>query len=445
MTTEDKIIYTIAATVVLAVVATLLWVAYIMYFEPSVEISRKPVLTATAAPTRPPEPTATPAPTKAVSTYKPVKATPTPVPPTPTPKAAPATPTPVPPSPTLAPTLTLEEQLVQSLHEPWAAKDWEKVIGIIEQILAISPGYDDMVQKLYAAHVNYGRDLAAEGRLEEAKMEFIRALHVKPNGGETLVELAALAGETPRPLPDLLPVEVTPTPKPPEAIPTLGPPTTTLIPPTDTPLPPTDTPLRPTDTPVPTPMPPPKSAFEILSHVGYEDTIGFLHVVGEIRNNADATGEFIEIVGTFYDEAGGVVGTSFTYTTIDLVPAGGKSPFEIVSEKPQGYHHYKLQVSDQRTSELPLAGLQILSHSSSADSIGFLHIVGEVQNNSGKDVEFVKIIATLYNAAGQVIGTGFTYTASDIIAIGQTSPFEIIFDRHEGMATYELQVEGEEL
>jgi micrococcal nuclease len=252
MTTADKIMYTIAAIVVLAVLVTVLWVVYVAYFEPTVEISRKPVLTATAAPTHPPKPTTTPAPTKAISTSKSVKATPTPVPPTPTQKAAPATPTSVPPSPTLAPTLAVEERLAQSLHEPWAAKDWEKVIGIIEQILTISPGYDDMVQKLYAAHVNYGRDLAAEGRLEEAKMEFTLALNVKRNGGEAVVELAALAGETPRPLPDLLPVEATPTPKPPEVIPTLGPPTATLILPTYTPLPPTDTPLRPTDMPVST-------------------------------------------------------------------------------------------------------------------------------------------------------------------------------------------------
>jgi len=109
----------------------------------------------------------------------------------------PAPVTPVPGTPT--PTLTLEEQLAQSLHEPWAAKDWEEVIRLVEQILAINPDYDDMKEKLYAAHVNYGRQLVAEGKLEEAKVEFIRALEVKPDGGEAMAELRALAGETPVP------------------------------------------------------------------------------------------------------------------------------------------------------------------------------------------------------------------------------------------------------
>jgi LysM repeat protein len=105
------------------------------------------------------------------------------------------------------PTLTVEEQLEQSLHEPWAAKDWEEVIRIVEQILAINPDYDDMNEKLYAAHVNYGRQLAAEGKLEEAKEEFTRALEIKPDGGEAIAELQALAaGETPVP-------SATPTPQ----------------------------------------------------------------------------------------------------------------------------------------------------------------------------------------------------------------------------------------
>ncbi len=108
----------------------------------------------------------------------------------PTPTTAPSTP---------APALTAVDQLAQSLHEPWAAKDWGRVISLIEQILALSPNYDDLTEKLYAAHVNYGQQLVAEGKLEEAKLEFTRALQVKPDGGEAIGELEALAGGPPAP------------------------------------------------------------------------------------------------------------------------------------------------------------------------------------------------------------------------------------------------------
>ena len=124
-----------------------------------------------------------------------------------TPVATPTdTPAPV-ATPTAMPPLTVEEQLEQSLHELWAAKDWEEAIGVIEQILDINPDYAAMTEKLYAAHVNYGRQLAAEGRLEEAKQEFTRALEINPDGGEAMAELQALAaGETPVP-------SATPTPQ----------------------------------------------------------------------------------------------------------------------------------------------------------------------------------------------------------------------------------------
>jgi len=102
---------------------------------------------------------------------------------------------------TPVPTLTVEEQLARSLDAPWTAQDWEEVIRLIEQILAMDPDYDDMTEKLYAARVNYGHKLAAEWRLEEAKEEFTRALAINPDGGEAIAGLQALAGETPVPLP----------------------------------------------------------------------------------------------------------------------------------------------------------------------------------------------------------------------------------------------------
>jgi len=103
-------------------------------------------------------------------------------------------------SATPTPTLTAKEQLEQRLDEAWAAANWEEVISLIEQILAISPDDDVATEKLYAAHVNYGYKLVAEGRLEEAKEEFSHALTVKPGGAEATAGLQQLAGGTPTPM-----------------------------------------------------------------------------------------------------------------------------------------------------------------------------------------------------------------------------------------------------
>jgi len=147
--------------------------------------------------------------------------------------------------PTSTPALTAE-QLEQRLHQAWAAasdddkraEEWGEVTGLIEQILADSPGDANMIEKLYAAHVNYGRQLVEEGRPEEAKAQFTRALEVKPDGGEAVAELGALSSEAPDQPPAALSVEATP--KPVEAAPTPAPlaPTATFPPPTATPIPP---------------------------------------------------------------------------------------------------------------------------------------------------------------------------------------------------------------
>jgi len=178
------------------------------------------------------------------------------------------------------------------LHAPWAAQDWEEVIGLVEQILDINPDCDDMVQKLYAAHVNYGRQFASEGSLEEAKMEFTRALDVKPDGGEAVVELWILAGRTPGPPIVPPPVEAT-------ARPTK----------TAAPIPPTLTPALCPSPPVTTVVPPPVQAQVVRVIDG--DTIevsigGKLYKVRYIGIDTPETGEWMAPEATAKNE--GLVG-----------------------------------------------------------------------------------------------------------------------------------------
>ena len=54
-----------------------------------------------------------------------------------------------------------------------------------------------------------------------------------------------------------------------------------------------------------------------------------------------------------------------------------------------------------------------------------MHIVGEVFNQASVTVNSVKIIATFYNANGQVIGTDSAYADPSDLAPGQRAPFDI--------------------
>jgi len=105
-----------------------------------------------------------------------------------------------------------------------------------------------------------------------------------------------------------------------------------------------------------------------------------------------------------------------------------------------------------QASELPIPqarispALEILSHQSYVDSLGWYHIVGEVQNNSDVPMEFVEVIAKLYDATHEVIGTKLTFTAPDMIFPGGKAPFDIIALRRSQWANikeYDLQVKGD--
>ncbi len=183
----------------------------------------------------------------------------------------------------------------------------------------------------------------------------------------------------------------------------------------------------------------------VLSDRSYTDDIEYTHVVGEVRNNTNTPVEFVEITATFYSKAGKVIATEYTYSALDIVPSGGKSPFEILEELPAAAARYKLNVDWDEADAAAPPGLKILSRSRYVDDIDLLHIVGEVKNTSSRRLEFVEVVATFYDGRGRVVATDFTYTSPENLRAGQTAPFEFVLT--EGNLTnarFELQVQGNE-
>jgi hypothetical protein len=178
---------------------------------------------------------------------------------------------------------------------------------------------------------------------------------------------------------------------------------------------------------------------EILSHSSYIYS-GWYHIVGEIRNNSSKPMEFVKIVATLYNDAEEVMGSDYTYTAIDVIPPGGKSPFQTGTDDWEGTTNYKLQAQG-REGSLPRQDIIIKSHKSKIDG-KWLHIIGEVENTGTTDAEFVKIVVTLYDISNIVIGYDYTYTRLDIVPPGGTSPFETGTDHWEGFDHYEIQVQA---
>jgi hypothetical protein len=203
----------------------------------------------------------------------------------------------------------------------------------------------------------------------------------------------------------------------------------------------------PSPTPLPMPTPTPTVAPtkpEILSHSSYIDSLGYFNVVGEVKNTLPSNIKYVKIVTTFYDAQKKVIGTSFTYTELDILKPNQKSPFELSSYPDKiDPASYKLKVSYSETNEEPFAGLTILSHNANIDDLGYHKIVGEVKNDGTKEATYVKVVCTYYSAGGEVIGTSFTYTDPEDIDTGDSAPFELSsYPRELRPSSYDLQVQG---
>jgi hypothetical protein len=85
-------------------------------------------------------------------------------------------------------------------------------------------------------------------------------------------------------------------------------------------------------------------------------------------------------------------------------------------------------------------GVHILSnHFSYVDSIGYLNIVGEVQNNTANHLRFVKIIVNIFNSRGQLIDSDFTYIYLDNLPAGEKTCFDISLEEPAGWSYYQFE------
>ena len=193
---------------------------------------------------------------------------------------------------------------------------------------------------------------------------------------------------------------------------------------------------------VPSTSPPMPAKLEAEGITTYFD-MGYCYVVGEVLNTTNSNIRFVKVVATFYDGAGTVIGTNFTYTELNIIIPNDMSPFEVSSypDKIQPAS-YRLDIEYSTTSEQPLTGLRIQSSSASVGG-EYCEIVGEVSNSSNMPAEFVNIIATFYDSTGAVIDTSFTYTDIDVVQAGGTAPFRLSsYPRKISPASYKVQVQG---
>jgi len=72
------------------------------------------------------------------------------------------------------------------------------------------------------------------------------------------------------------------------------------------------------------------TALEILNTSSSKNSLGWLEIVGEVRNNGDTISEYTKVTATFYGADGKVVDVAFTYTDPHTIPAHGQQSFKLI-------------------------------------------------------------------------------------------------------------------
>ncbi|MCG8348666.1 MAG: FxLYD domain-containing protein [Chloroflexales bacterium] len=79
------------------------------------------------------------------------------------------------------------------------------------------------------------------------------------------------------------------------------------------------------------------------------------------------------------------------------------------------------------------------THTWYVNTSGTLHIVGEIQNTTAQTVRYVRIPVNLFDTAGTLVDTDFTYTTRSVIPTGEKACFDIIVFDPPAWATYQFE------
>jgi len=191
----------------------------------------------------------------------------------------------------------------------------------------------------------------------------------------------------------------------------------------------------------PTPLPPDTVLLGLMSSHDYEDDLGFITIVGEVRNDLQMNVGKVLVTATFYSASGDVIEEVSTSTMLDILLPGQRSPFALILPRPVDLWEYSLRITARPTLEQPLAGLEVVQSHADEDEAGFYHVTGEVENTGQRTADRIQVIITLYDKWGKIVNAGFAYTEPRRVRPEEKAAFDCSFTYYPLVKEHAIQVE----
>jgi hypothetical protein len=196
---------------------------------------------------------------------------------------------------------------------------------------------------------------------------------------------------------------------------------------------------------LPTATPPPQTAGWSFAGVrSYPDPYGGgLLLYGDLVNDTGTTQELVFVSGTFYDASGQVIadaGSTSDYWPVDIIPPGGRLPFELTVLDIEQAAAYDLTLEAQPSDRTPHQDFEFANLDQWREEESYC-LAGELQNLGAPLQEYVVIVAVLFDSQDRVLKFGEYYESGPV---DQSLEFEICIDLiNQDVARHELRAWGQ--
>ena len=175
--------------------------------------------------------------------------------------------------------------------------------------------------------------------------------------------------------------------------------------------------------------------------------IEILHIVGEIANNSPDPIHNLSVTALLYPANGTTAITTIHASPfISALAPGEKTCFNLYLEKPRTYARYELTELSYEVGAEPTSTFETRQVTAGWDEDNDWYMLsGEVQNVGATPSAEARVIATLYDANGTVIGCDQTFVSYDSENPFSVGTFSLYFmDKlYDQVDAYRLQVVGQ--
>jgi hypothetical protein len=175
-------------------------------------------------------------------------------------------------------------------------------------------------------------------------------------------------------------------------------------------------------------------AITIVSHSLIDAGSGITLIIGEVRNDSPEKIGWVQVSANLYDSAGQLIHLAEGPVQLGELRSGEKGPFGIyindaaISESIASYTLSAGLDSDFLQDKPAALKVGVGKHDMVESGIGLplYQVTGNVTNTGNLPAESVDVIATFYDAVGNIVDFDATVTSPSTIPAGQSADFTIV-------------------